>query len=116
MLDLLGYPRSSWLVTLNRSDSKVGLGIDEVEHTLKSAVALQIPSSRAVSASINRGVPLVLAEPGHSVSQAITRMAEMVVERVGRPHVEGMPTNESAQPTHRKPRRSLSLLRRGSDR
>ncbi len=48
MLDLLGYPRSSWLVVLNRSDSKVGLAVDEVEKTLRSPVAAQIPSSRAV--------------------------------------------------------------------
>jgi pilus assembly protein CpaE len=116
MLDLLGYPRSSWLVTLNRSDSKVGLTLDEVERTLKSPVALQIPSSRSVSASINRGMPLVLDEPGHPVSQAVQRMAEMVVDRVGSAQVKGAPGNERMGPLHLKPRRSLALLRRGGGR
>ncbi len=46
MLDLLGYPRSSRLVVLNRSDSKVGLSTTEVERTLKVPIAVQIPSSR----------------------------------------------------------------------
>jgi pilus assembly protein CpaE len=116
MLDLLGYPRSSWLVTLNRSDSKVGLSLDEVERTLKCPVALQIPSSRSVSASINKGVPLVLDDRGHPVSHAIYRMAEMVVDRVGRSQVSGAPASVSAGPAKPKPRRSLSLLRRGGSR
>jgi pilus assembly protein CpaE len=76
MLDLLGYPRESWHVVLNRSDSKVGLEVSDVERTLRTPIAAQIPSSRAVSASINRGVPLVLDEPNHPVSVAIRRFAE----------------------------------------
>jgi pilus assembly protein CpaE len=39
-------------------------------------IAVQIPSSRSVPASINRGVPIVLDEPGHPVSVAIRNFAE----------------------------------------
>jgi pilus assembly protein CpaE len=109
MLDLLGYPSANWLVVLNRSDSKVGLGIDEVERTLKVPIVAQIPSSRAVSASINRGVPLVLDEPGHPVSQAVRQLAGIVVARVG----------SSQGPRHEAPvrrGRTLSVLRRGGGR
>lgn len=76
MLDLLGYPRDRWQIVLNRSDSKVGLTIDDVEKTLKVPLAVQLPSSRAVSESINKGVPLVLAQPNHPISQALRRFAE----------------------------------------
>jgi pilus assembly protein CpaE len=76
MLDLLGYPRDGWQVVLNRSDSKVGLEVSDVEKTLKVPIAAHIPSSRAVSASINKGVPLVLDQPNHPVSQAIRKFAE----------------------------------------
>jgi pilus assembly protein CpaE len=107
MLELLGYPQANWLVALNRSDSKVGLGIDEVERTLRVPISAQIPSSRAVSASINKGVPLVLDEPGHPVSQAIRQLATTVTSRVG-----VVPQSSSA-PTRR---RSLALLRRGGSR
>lgn len=76
MLDLLGYPTTIRQIVLNRSDSKVGLDITDVEKTLKVAITAQIPSSRAVSASINKGVPLVLEQPNHPISQAIRAFTE----------------------------------------
>jgi pilus assembly protein CpaE len=76
MLDLLGYPTAMRQVVLNRSDSKVGLDISDVEKSLKVPITAQIPSSRAVSASINKGVPLVLEQPNHAISVAIRLFAE----------------------------------------
>jgi pilus assembly protein CpaE len=75
-MELLNYPRDRWRVVLNRADSKVGLTIAEVEKTLRVSIAAEIPSSRAVPASINRGVPIVLDEPKHPVSLAIRRFAD----------------------------------------
>jgi pilus assembly protein CpaE len=78
-LDLLNYPREKWRVVLNRADSKVGLSLAEVEKTLRVKIAVQIPSSRAVPASVNRGVPIVLDDPAHPVSEAIREFAETQV-------------------------------------
>ncbi len=78
-LELLNYPRERWRIVLNRSDSKVGLALSEVEKTLKVPISLQVPSSRDVPASINRGVPIVLDDPRHPVSQAIKAFAERQV-------------------------------------
>jgi pilus assembly protein CpaE len=78
-LDLLNYPRERWLVVLNRADSKVGLALNEVEKTLRVPIAAQIPSSRDVPASINRGVPIVLDDPKHAVTLAIKSFAEQNV-------------------------------------
>ncbi len=75
-LDLLNYPREKWRVVLNRADSKVGLLLNEVEKTLRVPIAVEIPSSRAVPASVNRGVPIVLDEPNHPVSVAIRQFAQ----------------------------------------
>jgi pilus assembly protein CpaE len=75
-LDLLNYPRDKWRIVLNRADSKVGLQVSEVEKTLRVPIAVQIPSSRDVPASINRGVPIVLDDPKHPVSHAIRQFAE----------------------------------------
>lgn len=75
-LDLLNYPRERWRLVLNRADSKVGLALNEVEKTLKAPIAAQIPSSRDVPASINRGVPIVLDDPKHPVTLAIKSFAE----------------------------------------
>lgn len=78
-LDLLNYPRDRWRLVLNRADSKVGLALSEVEKTLKAPITAQIPSSRDVPASINRGVPIVLDDPKHPVSLAIKLFAERQV-------------------------------------
>ena len=76
---LLGYPNERRKIVLNRSDAKVGLSLHDVERTLGAPVALQIPSSRAVPASINRGVPIVMDQPGHPISSGIRRFAEELV-------------------------------------
>lgn len=80
-LELLNYPQDRWAIVLNRADSKVGLAISEVEKTLRLPINAQIPSSRAVPAAINRGVPIVIDEPGHPVSVAIREFAERRVAR-----------------------------------
>jgi len=76
MLDLLSYSRDIRSVVLNRSDSKVGLSSDDVERVVRSPISAQVPSSRAVPISINKGTPIVIATPTHPVSQAITRFAQ----------------------------------------
>jgi pilus assembly protein CpaE len=75
-MHLLNYPRDRWRIVLNRADSKVGLSIPEVEKTLRTTISAQIPSSRDVPAAINRGVPIVLDDPRHAVSQSIKTFAE----------------------------------------
>ncbi len=76
MLDLLSYPRQIRSVVLNRSDSKVGLSLEDVERVVRWPIAAHIPSSRDVPISINKGTPLTLASPGHAASQAISRFAQ----------------------------------------
>ena len=76
MLDLLSYPRQIRSVVLNRSDSKVGLSLEDVERVVRWPIVAHIPSSRDVPISINKGTPLMLATPGHPSSQAIARFAQ----------------------------------------
>lgn len=75
-LELLNYSKDRWRILLNRADSKVGLSVSDVEKALRIPISGQIPSSRDVPASINKGVPIVLDDPRHSVSQALRRFAE----------------------------------------
>ena len=91
-LDLLNYPRERWRIVLNRADSKVGLALSEVEKTLKAPIAAQVPSSRDVPASINRGVPIVLDDPKHAVSQSIKAFAERDVAAGSVGHSAEIPT------------------------
>jgi pilus assembly protein CpaE len=75
-LELIGYPKDRLRVVLNRSDSKVGLALPEVEKTLKAPIVAQIPSSRDVPASTNRGVAIITDEPKNPVSVAIRAFLE----------------------------------------
>jgi pilus assembly protein CpaE len=85
MLDLLSYNRGARSIVLNRADSHVGLSAADVENAIKSPIAVHIPSSRDVPASINLGVPIAVSKPDHPVSQAIRLLADRTV--VGEPTV-----------------------------
>ena len=78
-LDLLGYSRERWHVVLNRADAKVGLAVEDVRKTLGIEISVQLPSSRAVPAAINRGTPIVHEAPTHPVSLAVRRLAQSLV-------------------------------------
>ena len=78
-LDLLGQPRDSRIVILNRSDVKVGLHTEDVVAAIKQPIAVMIPSSFHVPASVNRGVPIVLDEPKHPVSVALRSFADTYI-------------------------------------
>ncbi|GAB6897885.1 AAA family ATPase [Kineosporia succinea] len=79
----LGYPRDRLRLVLNRSDSRVGISHAEVEKTAVMPLAGQIPSSRDVPSSVNRGVPIVQDDPRHPVSLAIEQFAQDEVIGVG---------------------------------
>jgi pilus assembly protein CpaE len=81
-LDLLGSPREDRVIVLNRSDAKVGLRSEDVVAVIKQEIAVMVPNSTAVPASVNRGVPIVLDEPKHPVSLAIKELAEGFVKPI----------------------------------
>lgn len=76
-MDLLRYPMSCRAIVFNRSDSRVGITVADVERILRASVAVHIPSSRDVPSSINRGMPLVAAAAEHPVSVAVRQLAEL---------------------------------------
>jgi pilus assembly protein CpaE len=78
--DVLDYRKENRIVVVNRADSRLGLTPADIERVLRVPVAAQIPASRDVTASINRGTPIVLEQPAHPVSEAIR---ELAANRVG---------------------------------
>lgn len=78
MLDLLGYPREARSIVFNRADDASGLTRTDVQDALMATVAAEVPASRDVPASINRGVPIVAFKPDHPVSKAILRLARVL--------------------------------------
>jgi pilus assembly protein CpaE len=112
-LDLLGSPREARVVVLNRSDAKVGLRSDDVVIAIKQDIAVMVPNSTNVPASVNRGVPIVLDEPKHPVSVALRELADKHLRHGGSAAGVGT-TNETPAPERRRSERWL--LSRGSRR
>jgi pilus assembly protein CpaE len=79
----LSYSREKFRLVLNRADAKVGISHAEVEKTAQMVLSAQIPSSRDVPATINRGVLILQDDLKHPVSQAIRRFAEQEVVGLG---------------------------------
>jgi pilus assembly protein CpaE len=77
-LELLSFPTKKVRVVLNRANTKVGMKQKEVESALEQRVRFQVPSDRAVPLAVNRGNPVVLAEPGADFSKGIRDMAKKV--------------------------------------
>jgi pilus assembly protein CpaE len=106
-LDLLGTPKDARLVVLNRSDAKVGLRAEDVVTAIRHDIACMVPTSPHVPASVNKGVPIVIDEPRHPVSQALKELTDTFLRaRVG-PESAATPTPEAT------PQRRWSLSRGG---
>ena len=98
-MDVLHYRADRWHVVINRSDSKVGLTLGDVAKALAIKPVAEIPSSRAVPAATNRGVPILVDQPRHAVSLAIQSLADSV-----------LPAAAASTPAHAE--RSASARRR----
>jgi pilus assembly protein CpaE len=85
---------------VNRSDSKVGLSLEQVEQVVRCPISARVPSSRAVPISINKGTPITLDSPAHPVSHAIARFAQQRIL----PAAEA--TGVAPEPASRRGRRS----------
>lgn len=102
-LDLLGSPKDARVIVLNKSDVKVGLRPEDVVTAIKADIAVNIPNSVTVPASINRGVPIVLDDRKGAVSAAIRGLVDR--------HLRVAVKEAAAPPSHRA-RTSLFRARR----
>jgi pilus assembly protein CpaE len=81
----MGLAQDKVHIILNRANSDVGIGVGEIERTLKHRVAYQIVSGgRPVVVSVNRGAPIVLSQGDHPLAQQVMRMADHMTKSVVR--------------------------------
>jgi pilus assembly protein CpaE len=97
-LELMGYAKSDIRFLLNRADSQVGITLDDVEAIVGFAPDVLVPSDRAITRSVNEGMPIALKSPGSDAGKAFHGLAAMIA---GAP--AGAPAN--------KRRRRLSFAR-----
>ena len=77
-LELLSFPASRITYVMNRASANVGLKTREVEESLKVKVGHELPADRAVQVCVNRGEPVVLAEPRSDFARAVAALAKQV--------------------------------------
>jgi pilus assembly protein CpaE len=78
LLATLDIPDSR-VIVLNRSDAKVGLRPADVVTSIKQDIAIMVPTSVDVPASVNRGVAIVIEEPKHPVSVALRQLVDQYI-------------------------------------
>ncbi len=71
----LRYSREKIKIAINRVESDVGLKTADVEKALGMSAIAKIPLDKAVSRSVNKGVPVVLDAPNLPVSRELDRLA-----------------------------------------
>jgi pilus assembly protein CpaE len=78
--ELLQYPRGKILLSANYADARTGIPVREVSRNLRFDISATIGTdSQAVTNSINRGVPLVLADGNNQVSKDIKALLRQIV-------------------------------------
>ncbi len=77
----LGLSLDKIHIILNRSNSDVGIAVQEIERSFKHRVQFSIVSGgRPVVLSVNHGQPLGIVKPDHPVYQEISRLADWIIK------------------------------------
>jgi pilus assembly protein CpaE len=70
-LDIIGMTHQRRHFILNRSDARVGLGVDDIRATIHQPIDFMIPSSRSVPLSTNTGSPIIETDVSSPVAKAL---------------------------------------------
>jgi pilus assembly protein CpaE len=76
-LELMGYGQERIRLLLNRADTRVGIGLDEVVAITGRKPDVLVPSDREIPCSINEGVPVVLAKNRSDAARAFHSLARL---------------------------------------
>jgi pilus assembly protein CpaE len=76
----MGYRLDEIQLVLNRADTSVGIGQNDVEHLLGKVPDVLIPSDRAIPRAITDGRAIVEIEPKSGAARAFVSLAEYYLE------------------------------------
>ena len=82
-LQQLGMDPARTRLVLNRSDSRVGLQVPDVEGAGGCPVAAQIPSDKRIPIAVNKGEPVILDAPHSHVARSIAEIVKMAAAKGG---------------------------------
>jgi pilus assembly protein CpaE len=75
-IDLMGYDPAAIRIVLNRADSHVGIGLNDVKSILGRAPDVLVPSDRDIPRSVTEGVPIVTSSPRSDAAKAYLELAK----------------------------------------
>lgn len=79
----LGIDPRAISIVLNRSNSGVGIGVNEIERVLRRKVNFHVMSGgQPVVTAVNRGTPLILEQPKHPFVQQILYLADQMMKQL----------------------------------
>jgi pilus assembly protein CpaE len=94
--EAIQYPKDHIHLVLNRADSNSGLRLEDIEESIQHKVASTIVSAGTlVTASINRGRPFLLSDPGAQISKDVMSLARKLLrpeDRDGEAVAPGQPS------------------------
>jgi pilus assembly protein CpaE len=106
VLNSLDIDSERILVAVNRYDAHSDFNREQIEQNLRFPIALQIPyDPKVVSASVNRGAPLVSVSPEAEISRTIRELVSRLVPLDG--------TQPAAAPPERRRARVFGFLAKG---
>jgi pilus assembly protein CpaE len=77
----LDYPPEKLALVLNKSDRRSRIRASDIQESMKHPVTEEIPLDDAAAlASVNQGVPFVVSDGSRPISQAVTRLAEKLLD------------------------------------
>ncbi|MBL7084775.1 MAG: Flp pilus assembly complex ATPase component TadA [Candidatus Omnitrophica bacterium] len=81
-MESLHFPLSMVKLVLNRAESRGGVRWEDVKAALRCEVIADLPSDgRTVGMAVNRGQPFVTDSPRSKISEAMKKLAEVLVSR-----------------------------------
>jgi pilus assembly protein CpaE len=105
-LDRMGYDRGSIRLVLNRADTHVGIGRDDVTAILDREPDVFVPSQREIPRTVTQGTPIVTAQPKSTAAKSFRSLAALYTSA---PTASAETNGSAPVPTSR---RKALLLRR----
>lgn len=78
--DASDFPREKLFLIVNREGVKGGISSEDISRHLNTQVLIAIPEdSGLITYSLNRGIPLVISDPGSAVARRIETLAKQMI-------------------------------------
>ncbi len=79
ILSIMHFPNNKIVVIMNRSNSRVGIDLSELETTISRKIDVFIPSNVIVPISINKGSPVVESYPKSPIAKSLNKLTGIIV-------------------------------------